>query len=47
MSIPPWVLALAGQDIDNDTFATMSLEQQTWWLETVRSRWEPFFDSDD
>lgn len=47
MQLPNWVLTCAGKEIDEETFATMTLEQQSWWLETVRSRWEAFFDDED
>lgn len=47
MPLPYWVLTCAGQEIDEETFATMTLEQQSWWLETVRSSWEVFFDDAD
>lgn len=33
--MPSWILALAGKHIDEEVFDSMTLEQQSWWLDTM------------
>jgi hypothetical protein len=42
INLPEWVLNCAGLRIDEEHFAAMTLEQQTWYLDTVKELWSPF-----